>query len=146
MPVFIGTTPPNDLCIGATPVKAVFIGATPLWNRAPLSVSVSSTSVSGSTTTNPVLATAIGGSGSYTYLWQRVSGPLSIHATHPAAPLTAFERLGGMPATGTWRCRVSDGSQTAFSPDVLILLNGAPGGVDPIGEVPPHGAPPTAGM
>jgi len=146
MSVLLGASAPADLRIGAAPVTRVFIGATPIWNRTPLSVSVAPASVSGETMSSPVLATASGGTGSYAYLWQRVSGSNAITATNPTAPLTAFERLGSLPATGHWRCRVSDGSQTAFSQSVMVLLNGASDGVDPIGEIPAPGSPPTAEM
>jgi hypothetical protein len=61
-------------------------------------------------TTPSVLATATGGSGTYTYGWARIAGDSSITATSPATASTAFS--ASMPPetdiNATFRCTVTD--------------------------------------
>jgi len=122
MPIFAGNTAPAGIRIGATPVQAVYVGSALIWSGATLSVSVFPLTVYNTFTS--VTASATGGSGAYTYQWQRVSGSNNISATSPSSNTTAFSVVTNQPASAVWRCKVSAGGQSAFSPTVDILLNG----------------------
>jgi len=123
MSVFIGTFPVQKVYIGTFPVQKMYIGSTLVWNGSTLSVSVFPLTVY--STFTPVTATATGGSGAYTYQWQRVSGSNAISATSPSSNTTAFNNVvNNQPASAVWRCKVSAGGQSAFSPTVDIVLNG----------------------
>jgi len=123
MSVFIGTFPVQKVYIGTFPVQKMYIGSTLVWGSTPaLSVSVFPSTVYNTFTS--VTASATGGSGAYTYQWQRVSGSNNISATSPSSNTTAFSVVTNQPASAVWRCKVSAGGQSAFSPTVNILLNG----------------------
>jgi len=125
MPIFSGAIGAKDLRIGTAPVQRVYSGASLVWERTPLAVSVSHAAVSGQGATDPVTATASGGSGAYTYQWQRVSGSALIQAASPSTPDTWFEMISQSPTrTATWRCVVTDGQHTANSPDVTVTIFG----------------------
>jgi len=129
MSIFAGTATPKDIRIGAVPVQRLYMGTTMVWNRTPLSVSVSHTVVSGQGFTVPVTASAGGGSGAYTYQWQRVSGFPLIQAASPSTPSTWFEMTAqSQTRSSTWRCVVSDGQQTVNSPVVTVTLFGTGAG------------------
>jgi len=122
MPIFAGTTAPKDIRVGTVQVTALYMGSTLIWSGAALNVSVFPLIVHNTNTS--VTASATGGSGAYTYQWQRVSGSNNISATSPTSNTTAFHVVANQPVGAVWRCKVSSGGQSAFSPNVDILLNG----------------------
>jgi YD repeat-containing protein len=101
-------------------------------NAAPaLSVSVDSTyqtvivySPTTSGSSPNVTATASGGTGSYTYSWQYVSGDTGITSTAPNSPANAWTRSGmrvNQTYIAVWQCRVTDsGGHVAYSAQVTI--------------------------
>lgn len=93
-----------------------------------LSVSVDNASpygsVSGDTicTTDPATVTAVGGSGSLSYSWARISGDASINADSASSASTTFSRAS-MPAVtsyaATFRCTVTRGAHSV-TVDVVV--------------------------
>ena len=73
-------------------------------------------------TTNNATATASGGTGNYTYTWERVSGSTLFFATAPNNAITAFQI--NTPPVGTtsavYRCRINDGVTTVYTPNVSV--------------------------
>jgi len=133
MSIFAGTAAPQDLRIGTTPVQKVYMGAALVWNRIPLTVSVSPTTLQDQGIAGPAIATASGGSGSYTWSWQRVGGSAVIQADDPSSSVTSFGMLSSYNGsrTATFRCVVSDGQTTANSPDVSVTIFGYGGNDGP---------------
>lgn len=90
--------------------------------------SVSGTGSSGGSftvTSNASSATPSGGTGPYTYLWQKVSGDAGTAADTGTAASTTFSRLSTSPDTESsiWRCRVTDNlSNQAFTNNVNVDL------------------------
>jgi len=127
MSIFAGATAPKDLRIGNTPVQRLYMGSALVWNRTPLTVAVSPTSVSGSIgVTVPVSVTATGGTGAYSYLWKRVSGSTYITPEFPSSATTGFQchTMAAQDLTACWRCEVSDGVHTVNSPNVQVTFSG----------------------
>jgi chitodextrinase len=63
----------------------------------------------------PVVVTATGGAGGYTYAWQYVSGDTGITAVSPTSNSTTFTRATvsiGQTYEAYWRCRVTDAANT----------------------------------
>lgn len=63
----------------------------------------------------PVVITATGGAGGYTYAWQYVSGDTGITAVSPTSNSTTFTRATvsiGQTYEAYWRCRVTDAANT----------------------------------
>lgn len=87
----------------------------------PLSVSVSPASAYGSCSTasgpcqavtNSMTATPSGGSGGYTYAWERVSGD-TYTVTNPTSASTAFSTSASNTSkSGVYRCKVTDSVST----------------------------------
>jgi len=110
-----------------------FLGAT---NYVNVSASVSPTSIShtgtGTTASGPsgssgtVTASGSGGSGSYTFSWSRVSGDTNTAISSATVAAVTFSRTGCVDGTNyvsTWRCLVSDGTTSAFTPNVTVTLS-----------------------
>lgn len=112
-----------------------FYGAS---NEAPLTASVSPTSVSGTGsesaddpgTTDPATCSASGGGGN-TFSWTQISGDPEIYATAPTSATTSFEVSGNPPTrghySGVFQCTVTsaDGqtaSDTVTIDDINIIL------------------------
>lgn len=101
------------------------------FNAAGITVSLDKSTVygerfgSGAATTDTVTATVSGGTGPYTYLWERLSGDASMSSTAPGAAASAFIR-GGSPVhlyEATWRLRVTDSLGTiGYSDNVLAQV------------------------
>lgn len=79
------------------------------------------------TTFVPAVCTASGGTGSFSYLWERVSGDTAITIVGPGTSSSAYFQTLALPRntyrTATWRCRVTDGVTTVFSNNVTIRLD-----------------------
>lgn len=63
----------------------------------------------------PVVVTATGGAGGYTYAWEYVSGDTGITVTAPTSNSTSWTRATvslGVTYTAYWRCRVRDAAGT----------------------------------
>lgn len=97
---------------------------------ASLSVSLSGTTASGGGTgngpfsTSGVTATPSGGTGPYTYLWEKVSGD-TLSAASASSATTTWNASGTAPETKTayWRCKVTDSLATvAYSATVTVSL------------------------
>lgn len=106
----------------------------------PVSATVNTTNVtasgSGSATSSPISMPTIagptawgnGGSGAYTFAWEYVSGDARIGCGSPTASQTGFNSGGNSIPSGStweavWRCKVSDGTSYAYTPNVNIQLS-----------------------
>lgn len=73
-----------------------------------------------------VVVTASGGSGGYTYSWQRVSGDTQTTATTPTSNSTQWSRPSvplNTLISSVWRCQVTDGaSGSTFSANVTVTF------------------------
>lgn len=106
-----------------------FLGAT---NYVPVTASVSQTSIAKSgtgtstqtVTTAVVIASGTGGTGSYTFAWQHVSGG-TFTLNNPNGAGTNFSATLAVNTTqtGVYRCLVSDGTSSAYTPNVTITLD-----------------------
>ena len=78
----------------------------------------------GTSNSTPSTATATGGSGSYTYNWQYVSGSTAITLVNPSSSATMiWQFLYTSPsstASAIYRCEVSDGSTSVFTNNVTV--------------------------
>lgn len=79
------------------------------------------------TTFSPAVCAASGGTGSFSYLWQRVSGDTAITIVGAGTSASAHFQTLALPRnstrTATWRCRVTDGVTTVYSNNVTIRLD-----------------------
>ena len=92
-----------------------------------VAIASGSSSVAIPLTTNSTTTTAFGGQSPYTYLWEYVSGALSIVCDSDSTATTTFSDpavgCGNIPVTGVWRCKVTDNLSTiVYSNDVNISL------------------------
>jgi len=74
--------------------------------------------------TNPVTATASGGSGTITYSWARISGDTSTNISSTTGASVTFNRTScsdGVNYVSTWRCTATDGTTSAHA-DVTVTL------------------------
>jgi hypothetical protein len=78
-----------------------------------------------------VIVTASGGSGSYTYAWERViqSGDDTAIAVNSPSGASTFWTRSGIPTntnisyTSHWRCRVSDtGGSSIYTPTITVTF------------------------
>jgi hypothetical protein len=105
------------------------------WRRIfgqPLTVTVSSTTAfgqytgggAGTATTYAVTASAVGGAGGYSYLWQYVSGDSSTSVNSGSSATTTWSRSATEPAgpfTSNWVCQVTDSAgNIGYSPNVGV--------------------------
>lgn len=103
-------------------------GATPPPPPAPLSASVSATSYTRSASSVPAAITCQGhgGSGTYSYYWQRLSGDtLTETTTDGYTAATGWVRPVASTTyrASTWRCRVTDtAAAVAYSPNVAVSV------------------------
>ncbi len=74
----------------------------------------------------PVVVTASGGTGGYSYLWQWVSGDTVIAVNSPTSSTTTFSRATtplNVLFTAVWRCRVTDSSTaTTYTGNVTVTF------------------------
>lgn len=70
----------------------------------------------GSVTSSPVIITATGGTGPYTYAWTKIAGD-TIAATLPTAATTAFSGTValGETITATFECQITDSAMATFT-------------------------------
>jgi type II secretory pathway pseudopilin PulG len=91
----------------------------------PLAVSLNTTfaygpaAPGGKNYSDPITATASGGTGNYTYSWTKVGGT-PIQVVSPTSNTTTFSLYGTTPTTGVFRCTVSDGVSTVTSSNVTV--------------------------
>jgi hypothetical protein len=80
--------------------------------------------VPGPATTGSVTASGSGGTGSYTYAWEYVSGDTNIQCINASGAVAHWLRTSGTTGTfiATWCCAVSDGVSTAYTADVTITI------------------------
>lgn len=75
-------------------------------------------------TAAPVEVEVSGGTGSYAFLWERVSGSTAISPQSPGSASTMF--AGDVPKNDSlvavFRCRVSDGVSVVYSNNVTVTL------------------------
>lgn len=132
---FVPNTPANSNVPTSGSISLLnFLGATAY---TPLTASVLPSVVTGTIPTipgtafsQPSTATGHGGTGSYTYLWQYVSGDTTIMPDNsPSSSTQVWSKLISVASpegSAVWRCRVSDGTSTAYTPGVSITLSGGP--------------------
>lgn len=132
--IYVGGSAIGSLRIGSLVINSVYVGGTKIWpTTVPLSASVSPTTVSGyisSAGTGNVqssqnaIASGSGGTGTYTYLWQYVSGDV-FNITSSTSAGTKFSKsiAAGTSYTGIYRCKVSDGVSIAYTPNVTVTLS-----------------------
>lgn len=72
-------------------------------------------------TTNSVTITAIGGSGSYTYSWARLSGDVYTILS-PTSATTQFRLSASTPSdhAGVYRCTINDGAGQTTTVDINV--------------------------
>lgn len=89
----------------------------------------SGTGPTGTVNTARTTASVSGGTGNYTFAWERISGNTNATATSPASPDTAFRCTGVSGFTNAqFRLRVSDGVTTVYSAVVLAEFQYTRGG------------------
>lgn len=98
----------------------------------PLTASLSRTEVFGQfsgaewtavvVTNTPVTAQASGGTGNYSYQWERVSGFNGIHADSPNSASTNFSANIQGTEVAVFRCRISDGISTVYTGNLRVGL------------------------
>jgi hypothetical protein len=98
----------------------------------PVSASTSPTMVTGlgagvgTQTVNSGYTTTAGinGTGSYTFAWEKVSGTtLLVSAATSATTRFSLSLAKGATASAVYRCKVSDGTTSAYGPNVTINLS-----------------------
>lgn len=109
-----------------------FLGAT---NQAPLSATTPSNvfgiaiQIPGTATSTPAQVVATGGTGSYTYLWQYVSGDTGIFTVdNTSSSSMRWGRSITSPSQSyeaVWRCRVQSGGVTVYTNNVTVTLTGS---------------------
>jgi hypothetical protein len=73
-------------------------------------------------TSNTITVTAAGGSPTYTYLWEKVSGD-TLTVSNSTSASTTFSKFGAVIYTAVYRCKVTDSEGTiAYSANVYITL------------------------
>lgn len=76
----------------------------------------------------PIVVTATGGGGGYTYQWERVSGDTQTQVASPNSASTIWTRsmltaTYGVDYISYWRCRVTDAANaTAYTPNVKVVF------------------------
>lgn len=114
--------------VAVSTVKRMQSGAwVQVWPVAtPLAVSVDPTEAfgpldSGVNYSDPITATASGGTGSYTYSWKKVAGN-RVTIVSPTSSTTAFSYNGTITANAIFRCTVRDGISTVTSSNVTVTF------------------------
>jgi hypothetical protein len=128
-------TPTITPTLTRTPTVTPTITPTP----SALSASVSSTILSGEnycvdgsdiiSTLDTVIVTAMGGTGSYTYLWELVDVTAMTIVPNATSSEVSFQRSVncGASANTFYRCKVTDGSgNITYTPNVQIVLQNIP--------------------
>jgi hypothetical protein len=78
----------------------------------------------GTITTDPVAATASGGTPGYTYSWTKTGGSAKIAALNPTSSATAFQAtgmIGGETAVATFTCTVTDSAAATVTSGVVTV-------------------------
>lgn len=93
----------------------------------PLAVSLDTTeaygtALPGTNHSDPVTATASGGTGNYTYSWKKVAGGSGISIESPTSRTTTFSHVGTAVTTVVFKCTVSDGVSTVTSSNVTVTF------------------------
>lgn len=107
-----------------TRVSAVWRSINQLTASVDFTTASGSALVPGPATTGNVTASGSGGTGSYTYAWEFVSGDTNIQCINASGAVAHWLRTSGTTGTfiATWRCKVSDGVSTAYAPDVTVTI------------------------
>lgn len=102
------------------------------WTAAALTASASPTAVNGSTSvdggtaqTGITTASYSGGSGTVSYLWERVSGDADMAPVSPTSASTRFSAQVGAKQdlrSAVFRCKVTSGSETVFTNTVTATV------------------------
>lgn len=107
--------------------QQILLGGTPA-----LSANVSPTLVTGHSVTFPAIvasnactASASGGTGSYTYEWEHVSGAVLEYVSPTNSATQAWRTLisSNTQFVGFYRCKVSDGVSTTYTATVEVRLS-----------------------
>lgn len=79
-------------------------------------------------TSNSCTVTASGGTGSYTYEWEYVSGSALEYVSPISSPTQAWRTLisNQSQRTAFYRCKVSDGVSTTYTSTVEVRLSAGP--------------------